>query len=372
MDLLKSKLLVYFHKESDVRSPVLSGQVSHRSLHHGRVTEYCFSSPETEFRQELRGALEESGCGESCFISSQLGQENGVCVLSVEGMTCNSCVRLIETTLGQEPGVRSIKVSLTFNEAFIEHDPGVIKPTELSERIFDMGFDAAVVTTLVLTPTPPSSPLPLLEPAQPAQPATPLSQMETTPPPLASVVISVEGMTCQSCVQNIESNLSKEKGVTSITVSLQAKTAELRFDATLTTPQKLADAIDGLGFQASLKDSSLSSTSSPTGSGSLGRLKVCYIGIDGMTCNSCVGLIESVVGDLEGVVSISVSLSCKEGTVEFNDASISMETISTAVQDMGFLVTYITGMHSPRPKHHVYSNKQHVTVSTWWFALSMG
>ena len=32
-------------------------------------------------------------------------------------------------------------------------------------------------------------------------------------------VLDIQGMTCQSCVKNIESNISKEKGVLSIKVS---------------------------------------------------------------------------------------------------------------------------------------------------------
>ncbi len=73
------------------------------------------------------------------------------------------------------------------------------------------------------------------------------------------------------------------------------------------------------------------------------KKRVDSIGIDGMTCHSCVNLIESTVGELPGVMSVQVSLECKEGVVEYNDAVVSKEQIKEAIDDMGFIVTYITG-----------------------------
>ncbi len=341
------KLLVYFFRGGrDIRTPVeeIQGLVSHQTLHDGKVTEYHCSSPEAQFGQDLRGALERNGSSEYCFVSSQLTQQNNACVLSVEGMTCNSCVKLIEATMSQSSGVKSIKVSLEFKEAFVEYNPDVVKPAELAEGIYDMGFDAAIVTTFAPASPGPSSPL-LPLPLEPVPQATPLSLVQTIPLSPDTAIIGIEGMTCCSCVQNIESNLSEERGVASIKVSLQTKTAEVAFNTSLTTPQKLVDAINALGFESSLKEVNSSLTGSDQGSKNVGHLRICNVGIDGMTCHSCVTLIESVVGELEGVVSITVSLTCKEGTVEFNDASTSTDAISTAVEKIGFVITYIAGMY---------------------------
>ena len=67
---------------------------------------------------------------------------------------------------------------------------------------------------------------------------------------------------------------------------------------------------------------------------------MCTLGIEGMTCHSCVSLIESTVGDMRGVVSVTVSLANKKGTVEYNDALVSPEDISGTVNEMGFTVTH--------------------------------
>ena len=64
--------------------------------------------------------------------------------ISVEGMTCMSCVKTIEGTMSCKPGVKSIKVSLTEKQAAIEYDEAVTTPEDLRAGIEDMGFDATL------------------------------------------------------------------------------------------------------------------------------------------------------------------------------------------------------------------------------------
>ena len=347
MDSLQaqSKLLVYlFKSDREIGRPSspVEGQVCSLTHRDGRVREYRFTAPESQFTRSLKSTLEKEGLSEFCCVSSRLSAQNDGCVLSVEGMTCNSCVKLIESTISQVAGVKSIKVSLQFKEAFIEHDPSVVKPDELVQTIYDMGFDAEVV---IYAFDPPKSLTPEVQLRN-----VPPDPRDSISPTLSSAVIDIEGMTCKSCVSNIESNVSAASGVASITVSLQDKTAEVVFDPTLTTAQGVADAIDELGFEAKLRNTSgtgnaasLSLSSLPGSPQHAGHLKTCYVGIEGMTCKSCVSLIESVVGEREGVVSITVSLACKEATVEYNDAFTTSQAIGSAVEEAGFVVTYITG-----------------------------
>ncbi len=72
------------------------------------------------------------------------------------------------------------------------------------------------------------------------------------------------------------------------------------------------------------------------------KKKICTIGIDGMTCHSCVSLIESTVGEMKGVMNVSVSLERKEGTVEYDGTVVTPEELKSAVDDMGFIVTYVS------------------------------
>lgn len=159
-----------------------------------------------------------------------------------------------------------------------------------------------------------------------------------------NVVIGVEGMVCQSCVSNVQTNLSKMNGVVTITVSLADKNASVTYDSSVVSVEDLCTAIEDLGFEASCAVQEASGETLPTREGvEGGEVKTCYVGIEGMTCQSCVGLVESVVQDLGGVVSITVTLATKEGVVEYKVGQVEEEDIRTAIEDTGFDVTSISG-----------------------------
>ena len=76
-----------------------------------------------------------------------------------------------------------------------------------------------------------------------------------------------------------------------------------------------------------------------------GSVKVCTMGIEGMTCHSCVSLIESTAGEMKGVVKVTVSLAERQGTVKYDSALVTPEEIRNTVKDMGFIVAGdVTGM----------------------------
>ena len=228
--------------------------------------------------------------------------------IRVEGMTCQSCVKLIESTISALDEVAAIKVSLTNKEAFVVYNSQQTNPSDVSASICDMGFDADVLETF--------------------------TNLCDSSPASEQAVVHVEGMVCNSCVQNIESNVGKIAGVSRIKVSLEDKTAVIVFDASLTSTLQLTEAIEDLGFEASY---------TPDPKSKAGKKRSDCIGIDGMTCQSCVKLIESTIGELPGVVSIEVSLERREGVVEYNDALITQEQIREAIDNTGFSITYIKG-----------------------------
>ena len=63
------------------------------------------------------------------------------------------------------------------------------------------------------------------------------------------------------------------------------------------------------------------------------------VGVEGMTCHSCVSLIESGIGELDGVESVRVSLEEKRATIVYDRTKTSTEIFHTAIEDMGFIVT---------------------------------
>ncbi len=66
-----------------------------------------------------------------------------------------------------------------------------------------------------------------------------------------SCTILIEGMTCQSCVNSIESNISKVNGVSGIKVDLEKKEAIVGLDKMSDLcPSKVAELISDMGFEA--------------------------------------------------------------------------------------------------------------------------
>ena len=58
-------------------------------------------------------------------------------LLSVEGMTCHSCVKLIESTLGSEPGVATVNVSLGRKETIVQYSESQASTDVISTIIYD-------------------------------------------------------------------------------------------------------------------------------------------------------------------------------------------------------------------------------------------
>ena len=65
-------------------------------------------------------------------------------------------------------------------------------------------------------------------------------------------VVFIDGMTCMSCVRNIEGSVSVQNGVKFIRVSLDKKLGYVKFDPALVSASGIKDSIEEMGFLASL------------------------------------------------------------------------------------------------------------------------
>ncbi|ELU04312.1 hypothetical protein CAPTEDRAFT_32189, partial [Capitella teleta] len=227
--------------------------------------------------------------------------------ISVEGMTCKSCVRNIEEHVGKQDGVQSVEVSLEDKEALICYEKAKTSATALRDLIDDMGFEASLVL----------------------QAFDDLAKERSSSDPEdcgSLAVVSVEGMTCQSCVKSIEGVVSEKPGVLSIKVSLEDQAATIRYKAKMTSPEKLCEYIDDMGFEASVRTDKTAHVSNG----------MCVISVKGMVCHSCVNSIQSHIGDMNGVVSIAVSLEEEKAFVQYNLTLLSSQEIANEIDDMGF------------------------------------
>ena len=339
-----SRLLVYLTEweGNGGHLPVLRdipGLVHHERIPDTRLVSYFFH-PYPHAHANLKKALEGANVN-SFYVSLPLAPSNHAALISIEGMTCNSCVKLIESTVSQMEGVEGINVSLRHKQGFLQFNPQLQTAVQIATAIYDMGFDANVTATYTHSSGRAASPA-ILE-------TTPVTATGSVPDSGHCVVIDVDGMVCHSCVQNIETNIGKMKGVHEVKVSLSDKNARVQYNPSLTSPSKLCDAIEEMGFDAKVPGTTDTARTKGTFVAGmkpeLGKLKTCCVGIDGMTCHSCVSLIESTVGEVRGVVGVSVSLPNKEAMIEYNDALVTLMDIRTSITSVGFTVTHTTGTY---------------------------
>ena len=125
--------------------------------------------------------------------------------------------------------------------------------------------------------------------------------------------LSIEGMTCASCVLRVERALQAVPGVDRANVNLAAERAEV-----LASPQvaraDLVRAIEGAGYAVPEATVELA--------------------ISGMTCASCVGRVERALAAVPGVASAAVNLATERATVLGSaDAAALIRAIEAAGYD---------------------------------------
>ncbi|XP_053141059.1 copper-transporting ATPase 2 isoform X4 [Hemicordylus capensis] len=203
----------------------------------------------------------------SCFPNNppqtQLPSESRRAVISIDGMTCNSCVKSIESSVSQRKGVVHISVSLAEGTGIIAYNAMITNSEELRAAIEDMGFDASVLTgiisvlvALMAGKAEVKYKPDIIQPLEIAQLIENLgfkaSVIKDYPGADGKIDLKVTGMTCASCVHNIESKLTKTPGILYASVVLATSKAHVRFDPEVVGPRDIIKIIEGIGFQASL------------------------------------------------------------------------------------------------------------------------
>lgn len=152
-----------------------------------------------------------------------------ICYLTVTGMTCANCVNNIQSNLMQKNGIRKVLISLLTEKAEIEYDSNVMLPTVIARYIQDLGFGATVLD---------------------------IEQNGT-----ATVNLIIEGMTCSSCVNCIETEIRKLRGILSANVALPTSAGKFIYETNIIGPRDIIDAVNALGFQATLASEESKTTS---------------------------------------------------------------------------------------------------------------
>ena len=186
--------------------------------------------------------------------------------LSVGGMTCGSCVSNIKNTVDKMKGVITTTVDLLSNSAVIEYSGKKDKINDIVETIEDIGYEATVVALdETFTSTHSGS-------------------------DLMRASISIEGMTCSSCVNAVTEGLKSLPFVTAVSVNLVSNNASVDFSGA-DNLDKILEVIDGLGYDATKEDlQTVDQVQTKTSSE-----RTIQIRVDGIFCEHCPVNIEAAV-----------------------------------------------------------------------------
>lgn len=130
-----------------------------------------------------------------------------------------------------------------------------------------------------------------------------------------STRLSVEGMTCASCVGRVERALKGTEGVTRANVNLATETAEVSFGDAVKVSD-LVTVLDKAGYPA--------------------RVEELVFDVHGMTCASCVGRVERALAQEEGVTEASVNLAAETATVSYLSGVQDVESLTKAIAKAGY------------------------------------
>lgn len=205
-------------------------------------------------------------------------------------------------------------------------------------------------------------------------------------PKIRTYKIKIEGMVCSSCSTTIQGELDEVENLKYGFCDLENENAVVKFDPEVVdySTQKFIDLVEDLGFDAEMdtefgnggvldeieesavlppviepetviedltleplttKSESqleISASLNPAEPENSNQTQTCIIAIEGMSCASCVALIEKHSKKLSGVTFASVALILKKGTFKFNPTLISAIDINKKISELGFKTEIVT------------------------------
>ncbi|KAI0566903.1 haloacid dehalogenase-like hydrolase [Gracilaria domingensis] len=258
----------------------------------------------------------------------------------IDGMTCNNCVNKISAALSALPSASDVNVQLESKTASLQFSG------EVEQVIAAVQQTGKRATLLPDTPRP------------------------------RALTLEVDAMTCMACVRTVANALSAVNGTENVHVDLDTGVATLLY---ADDPQNLINAVIDAGKAAKLvsstgvgeqepqnkgtsTDDDISSRqpipclepqssellasetpdlnkvtpSTPDHSVERAASTTTHLRVSGMTCSSCVGVVEGVLSNLESVSTARVNLLAGRATVEHDSSITSSQELADAVSSSGY------------------------------------
>ncbi|KRY13483.1 Copper-transporting ATPase 1 [Trichinella patagoniensis] len=296
------------------------------------------------------------------FCSSVVLEDSYLAVkLVISGMTCQSCASAVKRTLLALQGVYKVKVVVEEKCAYVAYNINHIDVLQMVQSIEEAGFSIVKTNISNLSPS------------------------------VKECNLNVVGMTCKSCEMNLSKALLSRLPLLKATFNAVTNSGIVLYDAQRCTAHQIIDAINDMGYEASISTEESSTRkgakeedsfevdylgigssrkslnvkknkfenniiskrklSSSTavhidmqklqarmfvGDGQQQEFERCTLAIEGMTCASCVANIERNLMNVDGINKVLVSLIAGKADVTYDATVILPSQIVNFVEDMGF------------------------------------
>eukprot|EP01134_Creolimax_fragrantissima_P007680 CFRG7680T1 len=181
-------------------------------------------------------------------------------------------------------------------------------------------------------------------------------------------VIRVEGMTCASCVANIEQNISKNAAVSKVAVNLLGEKAAVYYNPRLMTAEEIAESIEDMGYSTVVIEVRRESDAKE-GDAESGVIANITLNIIGMTCASCVNNIEETAKKVNGILDVKVNLLTGTGRIAYDQDKIGIRKVLEVIDDMGYDVSVSTGGSARADEERERKLKE---IRVWQWRLTAG
>ncbi|PKO57767.1 MAG: hypothetical protein CVU24_18370, partial [Betaproteobacteria bacterium HGW-Betaproteobacteria-18] len=266
--------------------------------------------------------------------------------ISIDGMHCGACEKLVTMNLTGVDGVESVvaadatagtatimasgdvdteAVAAAIRAAGFEPTGGsvTLEPVELPEPVADV-VEACETGTCPVMPEDDV----VEETISAEEPVVAATAPGAVAPDTAESVMAVGGMTCASCVAVVEKTVSKLPGVTGATVNLATERLTATYDPAVADVAAIAAAVKSAGYEPMPLEAA-----APAGSGSVGKVTLAVMG---MTCASCSAVVEKTLGKLAGVTTASVNLANETAAIEFDPTVVGVDDLIGAIKGAGY------------------------------------
>ncbi|WP_322987848.1 heavy metal translocating P-type ATPase [Hoeflea sp.] len=134
--------------------------------------------------------------------------------------------------------------------------------------------------------------------------------------------LSIEGMSCASCVGRVDKALKAVPGVTGASVNLASESAQ--FDLSdQGNLQAVAEALTTAGYPA--------------------RIQKVTLSIASMSCASCVGRVDKAIAAVAGVLDVNVNLASETATVTYLEGAVEVSDLIAAATAAGYPAELVEG-----------------------------